>query len=120
MDWDADPQRDAFQRALEAHSAEYQRKITDYLEFAKIVHRYDETAFVEHDDIPFVPLTLDELDGMEFPEDHVAIGRIALILIEPYDEYDVPDPDPWMMFDDYDEPKRCTRRDRKEDDDAGS
>jgi hypothetical protein len=44
-------------------SAAYNRHI--YFEFAKIVQNYNDTAHPEHDDIEFVPATIDELDGLE-------------------------------------------------------
>ena len=42
----------------------YNRHI--YFEFASIVQHYNNTARPEHDDIDFVPATVDELDGIEF------------------------------------------------------
>lgn len=104
-DWDADPQRDAFNRAANNHSKEYWDKIQVYLKFARFVHHYDETGYSPHDDIDFVPMTLEELDGAEFPEQNIAVGRIAMIFIEPVvdltdiDDWDEPPYyDPW---DDY-------------------
>lgn len=103
MDWDADPQREAYQRA-----------IGDYIEFAKIIHNYDLEARPPHDDIDYPCLSLDELDGIEFSDRDVAIGRIALVFFcESLDE-DMSEPEPWDFFGDYDGPKRCNRRKPKD------
>jgi hypothetical protein len=45
----------------------YKRHI--YFEFANIVQHYNDTARPAHDDIDFVPATLDDLDGAEYDND---------------------------------------------------
>lgn len=114
-DWDADPQREAYQRA-----------IGDYIEFAKIVQHYDKTAYPPHDDIDFEAGDLSHLDGEELDLDGNPVIQCAIFFIA-YDD----DEDVWedqeiheqterlLFFDDYDNQDRwrnqCQRR-RKEDD----
>ena len=106
-DWDADPQREAYQRA-----------VGDYIEFAKIVQHYDRTARPAHDDIDFEAGDLAQLDGEELDIDGNPVIQCAIYLIaidEDDDPWDHPEYDAThLIFDDYDDfakyIRRCRRR----------
>lgn len=121
-DWDADPQREAYQRAM-----------GDYIEFAKIVQHYDDTARPAHDDIDFEAGDLAQLDGEELDLDGNPVIQLSILLvtlaeaIEDFgswedipDDYEFTDDDypedaqTVVFFDDYDEfakyKRRCRRR----------
>lgn len=112
-DWDDDPQRAAYENA-----------VGDYILFAQIVHRWDETGYSPHDDIDYEPGNLDDWDGCEVD----AQGNPVIVLfipadsIEPCDEYG--DDRPWLFFDDYDEHDhfrpRCKKHNPKDNPDARS
>lgn len=121
-DWDADPQREAYQRA-----------VGDYIEFAKIVQHYDKTARPAHDDIDFEAGDLTQLDGEELDIDGNPVIQLSIMFIhiaeaiedfgtwddipDDYDftAQDFPEDDKTgLFFDDYDEyakyKRRCFRR----------
>jgi len=121
-DWDADPQREAYQRAM-----------GDYIEFAKIVQHYDKTARPAHDDIDFEAGDLTQLDGEELDMDGNPVIQLSILFIAIADAIedfgswdDIPDdyeftPEDYpedaqtvVFFDDYDEfakhKKRCRRK----------
>ena len=58
--YDDDEQRNSYERA------NYDRDT--YIKFADIIHHYDDTADVAHDNINYDCATLDDLDGFDFDE----------------------------------------------------
>lgn len=80
----------------------YDRYINN--EFVNIVHNYDDTASVDHDNINYFYSTFDELDGAEFDDHGEPVKRYGLVFFfirasEPDDDWNPDDDDPQARAD---------------------
>lgn len=70
-EYDDDDRADAYERAINDHFDDVYDEPAGvdpatYIQFANIIHHYDDTARPDHDDIDYDSADLDTLDGDEF------------------------------------------------------